>query len=177
MIKHMMYEAAKKYKREDLFAALMSGKMNERIAREVGVGDGKDWTPPAHEKKKLTTKNALAAAKSVVAKLMGNVAGDAKNASDGENEKKEKVQEEEEESEMVFEEYPVETQGSPDCFQGDSTIERTWVRIKETIVELRQHGATRVHVVTSPPWGVLHGKTGEGEEDNPLTPTQIGMVK
>ena len=77
---------------------------------------------------------------------------------------------------MVFEEHPVETHGSPDCFQGDSTSERTWARIKEAVEETRQHGATRVHVVTSPPWGVLHGKTGDGDEDSRLTPTQIGMV-
>ena len=92
-------------------------------------------------------------------------------------------EDEEEEEEVAatveeeYQEHPVEVDMGVRLIKGDSTKERAWGEVAAITKEmLETHNIKRVHVVTSPPWGVLQGQTSDGQDDAALTPSSIGEV-
>jgi hypothetical protein len=94
---------------------------------------------------------------------------------------KEEEEEEDEESEAAeeveFREHPVECAIDACGIVGDATSGKTWnSAIGYAKGIFKDYPVKRIHVVSSPPWGVLQGQTSDGQDDAALTPSSIGEV-
>ena len=145
----------------------------DAIGRAVGVGDLKAYEAPTVGRKKITVNNAVQAVAAVVSKLLGS-GGEGEVREDGvvdapENTKLKSNEE--------YREQPVTLNSLPVVFLADSTQASTWGKVQRALQAIaRDHEVMRVHVVTSPPWGVLTGHEFEGQDDVAMTPTQISEV-
>jgi hypothetical protein len=150
-------------------------EINSEIARAVGVGDGKEWNPPTVDNKKANVGNVMQAVHAVMKKLLGESFFQPKFD-------KEEVEEDEDDEsvavdEVEYREHPVETKSDALAFLGDATKGRTWGDAEAAWKAIfDDHDIKRIHVVTSPPWGVLQGQTSDGQDDAALTPSLIGEV-
>jgi hypothetical protein len=157
-----------------LDAKFKNDDINNEIARAVGVGDGKEWNPPTVDNKKATTGNVMQAVNALMKKILGEPFFQAKAD-------KEEEEEEDEESvaaeEVEFREHPVECAIDACGIVGDATSGKTWnSAIGYAKGIFKDYPVKRIHVVSSPPWGVLQGQTSDGQDDAALTPSSIGEV-
>ena len=143
------------------------------IGRAVGVGDGKEWAIPVHAQKKISVNNVILSVVGILGKLLGEIALPAKAQAE---EKDEDVDRVTAEKKGEFKEHAVDMISDPIILHGDTTKEAMWNRVKDALKSLAQNnGIVRVHVVSSPPWGVLHDH--EVADDAALTGTDVALVK
>ena len=158
---------------QDVKARFEDEEVCDVIGRAVGVGDLKAYEAPTVGRKKINVTNAVQAVAAVVSQLLG-VGGEGEEKVEGvveapENTKM-KVNEE-------YKEQPVTLNSLPVVYLADSTQAATWSKVQRALEAIaKDHDVTRVHVVTSPPWGVLTGHEFEGQDDVAMTPTQISEV-
>ena len=141
------------------------------------MGIGKAFNPPTFDNKKVTAGNAMRALTVCLKKLFGeSFVKEAPVQVVADVEEDEEVEGAET---FEYSEHPVEFGEECRTHLGDASNPQTWREIKISILELfdSHQGVTRVHIVTSPPWGVLTGQNKDGQADAPLTRKQIGEVK
>jgi hypothetical protein len=163
---------------EDLLKRFTADDIHHVIAKEIGIGDSKDWSAPMWQQKKVTVATAPKLLTAIAHKILGEpMFKTVIEVITEPEEKGEKDEKEDEDEPEEFREYPVEAIQGPHFMQGDSTQPSIWTRVKECIADIAQaNDVGRVMLVFSPPWGVLSDKTKEGMEDAEITIGQIHEV-